>query len=76
MPKIKKVEDGHLCACALPDLLPFEEVATYLGVSDRTLRRWAQKRKIVPTRLGRFVYFTADDVAACVKAGRQDVKAQ
>lgn len=70
---VAKINNRSTCGCSRPGLLTTEQAATYLGVSERCLRRWVQERKIIHHKLGKFVRFAADDLAAFVEAGRRDV---
>lgn len=49
-------------------LLTLREVAAYLRVSEKTVRRWVAQGRIPCVRLGRVVRFVAGDVFRWVSA--------
>lgn len=46
----------------IPALLTAAEVARVYRRSTRTLRTWVKRRLLQPVRIGRAVYFRAEDV--------------
>ena len=50
----------------LPDLLTMAEVAAIFRRQDRTIRRWISMGHLVPVRVGRALFFRADDVRRMV----------
>lgn len=63
------VQGGRLSQ-ELPALLSEQEVAAWLGVSVRTLRRWRLEHGYGPpiVRVGRFVRYRRGDVEAWIAA--------
>ena len=49
-------------------MLTLREVAEYLRVSEKTVRRWVAQRRIPCVRLGRAVRFVRGDVFRWVSA--------
>jgi hypothetical protein len=56
------------------DLLDFAEAASRLRMSESWLRHKVARREVAHTRIGRRVWFTAQDIAAIVAAGRTEPK--
>ena len=51
-----------------PILLTIAEAATLLRRSARTLRRWAQTGVLRPVRVGKAIYFRAEDINTAIHA--------
>ena len=49
-------------AAALPTMLSTAEIAAAFGRSPRTIRRWVERRYLVPVRIGGAVFFRVEDV--------------
>ena len=49
-------------AAALPTTLSTAEIGAAFGRSPRTIRRWVERRYLVPVRIGDGVFFRAEDV--------------
>ncbi len=47
---------------SIADLLSIAEVARIFGRSERTICRWCAAGYLVPIRIGRSVFFRADDI--------------
>lgn len=58
---------GSHAAQPTPPLLTPEQVAELLGVTTRTVRRWARDGMLDRIELGRLVRFTPDAVAALIE---------
>lgn len=56
---------------AKPDFLSIEEVATYLRVTPRTVRRWIHDGALTAYRFGRQWRLLRADVAAFAEQGRR-----
>ena len=56
------------------DLLDFAEAARQLRMSESWLRHKVARREVQHTRLGRRVWFTAENLANILAAGRVDPK--
>ena len=52
----------------LPALLSAARVAEVFGRSERTIRDWVRAGHLRPVRIGRAVFFRADDIHALLKA--------
>ena len=50
-----------------------EEVATYLGVNQDTIRNWIKKTDIPAHKIGRQWKFKLSEVDAWVKSGKSDM---
>ena len=48
-----------------------QETADYLCCDPATLWKLEQKQKLLPTRLGRRVYYRKSDVVRCLEQGRR-----
>lgn len=48
-----------------------QETADYLCCDPATLWKLEQKQKLLPTRLGRRVYYRKSDVVRCLESGRR-----
>jgi len=57
----------------IPHVLRTTEVTERLGVCDRTLRRWAAAGLLVPSRVGRTLFYRADDISALIVRQMPDV---
>lgn len=55
-------------ALQLPALLSAARVAEVFGRSERTIRDWVRAGHLRPVRIGRAVFFRADDIHALLKA--------
>jgi hypothetical protein len=53
----------------LPRLLSAAEVAVIFNRSARTIRAWTHAGYLRPVRIGRAVFYRADDIAALLDAG-------
>ncbi|GAA0575797.1 hypothetical protein GCM10009416_13120 [Craurococcus roseus] len=53
----------------MPALLSAAEVARIFGRSRRTLRDWARAGHLRPVRVGRSVFFRADNIDALIGSG-------
>ena len=62
------VPDGVEAAVGpmLPLLLSAAEVARQFNRSERALRRWVKQGHLMPVRVGRSLFFRADDVAQLI----------
>lgn len=49
-------------AAALPTLLSTAEIAAAFGRSPRTIRRWVERRHLVPVRIGGAVFFRVEEL--------------
>ena len=56
----------------LPALLTTAEVAAMFRRQDRTIRRWISTGRLVPVRVGRAVFFRADDIRRMVSTQMTD----
>jgi predicted site-specific integrase-resolvase len=54
---------------SLPRLLSARQVATIFDRSERTIRGWVRAGYLKPVRVGRAVFFRAEDIAALLDAG-------
>jgi excisionase family DNA binding protein len=54
---------------SLPALLSARQVAAIFDRSERTVRNWIRAGHLRPVRVGRSVFFRADDVAALLDDG-------
>lgn len=52
----------------MPALLSAAQVARIFGRSQRTLRNWVRAGHLRPVRVGRSVFFRADDIHALLDA--------
>jgi len=52
-----------------PELLSPAQVARIFGRSERTIRNWVRAGHLHPVRVGRSVFFRADDIHALLDAG-------
>jgi excisionase family DNA binding protein len=52
----------------MPALLSAAQVAQIFGRSKRTIRNWVRAGHLHPVRLGRSVFFRADDIHALLEA--------
>ena len=52
----------------LPELLSTAQVARIFGRSERTIRNWIRAGHLRPVRVGRAVFFRADDIHALLDA--------
>jgi predicted site-specific integrase-resolvase len=52
----------------LPRLLSARQVATIFDRSERTIRSWVRAGHLKPLRVGRAVFFRAEDIAALLDA--------
>ena len=57
-------------ASALPRLYSVEEVADLLGVSERTVRRWIDKKEVRVHRLGGLIRISEPDLADFLQSRR------
>jgi len=55
-----------LATSAMPALLSTRKVAAYFSRDERTIRRWVQTGLLTPIRIGKAVYFRADDIQAAI----------
>jgi excisionase family DNA binding protein len=53
----------------MPVLLSTEQVARIFGRSKRTIRNWIRAGHLHPVRVGRSVFFRANDIHALLDAG-------
>jgi excisionase family DNA binding protein len=53
----------------MPVLLSAAQVARIFGRSERTIRNWVRAGHLRPVRVGRSVFFRADDIHALLDAG-------
>ena len=53
----------------LPTLLSSKQVGAVFGRSDRTVRNWVRTGHLRPVRVGRAVFFRAEDIAALLGEG-------
>jgi excisionase family DNA binding protein len=56
----------------LPDLLTAAEVAEIFRRSDRTIREWIRKGWLRQVKIGRSVFYLAEDVRRLVASGLSD----
>jgi excisionase family DNA binding protein len=61
--------DGPGGAPPVPVLLPAAQVARIFGRSQRTIRNWIRAGHLHSVRVGRAVFFRADDIHALLDAG-------
>jgi excisionase family DNA binding protein len=61
-------EDGDMSIAALPDLIPFEQVAEKWGLSLRGLKEGARARKFAHIHIGHDRYFTGAQLDAFLAA--------
>ncbi len=61
--------DGSGGAPPMPVLLSAAQVARIFGRSERTIRNWIRAGHLHPVRIGRAVFFRADDIHALLDAG-------
>ena len=57
----------------LPRLLTISEVAEYLGVTERHVRRLVAERRIPFVKWGHLLRFDPDEIAAWIDAARRPV---
>jgi excisionase family DNA binding protein len=57
---------------ALPRLLTLPEVAAYLRVNQKTVRRWVTARRIPCVRIGTRLRFQVGDIASWVRQRKED----
>ncbi len=57
---------------ASPSLLSIEQLADWLGVTDRFIRRLVAERRIPFLKIGKFIRFEPADVAAWIDQQRVD----
>ncbi len=55
-------------AASMPALLSAAQVARIFGRSERTIRNWVRAGHLRPVRVGRAVFFRADDIHALLDA--------
>jgi excisionase family DNA binding protein len=55
------------------DLWGYEDVAAYLGVSWKTVRKWAQERRIPIVKVGALNRFRPSDIRAWVASNAHPV---
>lgn len=51
-------------------LLRVDEVALFFNVSDRTVRRWIQRGRLEPTKIGGVIRISRDALLVCVNGKR------
>jgi excisionase family DNA binding protein len=54
----------------LPQLLPMDQLAERLGVTQRHVRRLVTERRVPFLRVGRFIRFDAAEIAAWLNSSR------
>ncbi len=54
---------------SLPTLLSTKQVAEIFGRKERTIRNWVRAGHLQPMRLGRSVFFRAEDIVALLETG-------
>ena len=59
-------------APSLRPLLTIEQVATYLCVNAKTVRRWVAKRRIPCVRIGTRLRFDYGDIVSWVRQRKED----
>lgn len=59
---------------ARPPLLEYDEAATYLGCSRRTVERLAAAGHLRPVRIGNRVRYHQADLDACIASGGATTK--
>lgn len=55
----------------LPRLLTISQLATYLNVSSKTVRRWVATRRIPCVRIGTRIRFEHGDIASWVRQRKE-----
>lgn len=58
-------------ASRLRPLLSLDDVANFLGVSQKTVRRWMLSKRLPHVRLGRVVRFRQDELLRWIEARRE-----
>jgi excisionase family DNA binding protein len=61
-------------APSLPELLSISQVAEIFNRSPRTIRSWVRAGYLHPVRIGRTVFFRADDIHALLDTGRPAIR--
>ena len=69
----KRDDRGRAGIGKLPRLLTIGEVAEYLGVTERHVRRLVAERRIPFVKWGHLLRFDAEEIAAWIDAARRPV---
>ena len=62
-----------LSAPILPDKMTLDDTENFLGVGQRTIRRWVRRDNIPYYKIGRRVYFTEADLLRWIESCRVEV---